>query len=181
MFQMEHFTPNDRQNHKNSYKYNLSNMYMKKDILTVSALFLVIIFLAIWFSTTPAYVPYSSTIFSKQAKFEGFSTRMAQEYSSASDNSAIDSPVSGYLIQPVSAGPKAVAGFRRNGVFNTPDVAISEKLDIYSEAKGDLNAEGYGYYNSMGSLVLDDKMKSLLMTRGMNASGSPSQIGGAAV
>jgi len=154
---------------------------MKKDILTVSALFLVIIFLAVWFSTTPAYVPYSSTIFSKQARFEGFSTRMAQEYSNASDNSAIDSPVSSYLINPVATGPKAVAGFRRDGVFNTPDVAISEKIDIYSDAKGDINSTGYGYYNSMGSLVLDDNMQKMLTTRGMNASGSPSQIGGAAV
>jgi hypothetical protein len=119
---------------------------MKKDILTVSALFLVIIFLAIWFSTTPAYVPYSSTIFSKQAKFEGFSNN---EYSNASDNSAIDSPVSGYLIQSASSGPKVVSGFRRDGIFNSPDVAISEKLDIYSNAKGDLNSEGSGYYNSM--------------------------------
>ena len=156
-------------------------MYMKKDILTISALFLVIIFLAVWFSTTPAYVPYSSTIFSKQAKFEGFSTHMAQEYSNASDNSAIDTSVSSYLINPVSTGPKAVTGFRKDGVFNTPDVAISEKIDIFSDAKGDLNATGYGYNNSMGSLVLDDNMKSMLTTRGMNASGSSSQIGGAAV
>ena len=153
-------------------------MYMKKDILTVSALFLVIIFLAIWFSTTPAYVPYSSTIFSKQAKFEGFSTN---EYSNASDNSTIDSSVSNNLIKPPSSGPKVVSGFRRDGIFNSPDVAISEKLDIYSNAKGDLNSEGSGYYNSMGSLVLDDNMKKMLTTRGMNASGSPSQIGGAAV
>lgn len=153
-------------------------MYMKKDILTVSALFLVIIFLAIWFSTTPAYVPYSSTIFSKQAKFEGFSTN---EYSNSSDNSTIDSSVSNNLIKPLSSGPKVVSGFRRDGIFNSPDVAISEKLDIYSNAKGDLNSEGYGYYNSMGSLVLDDNMKKMLTTRGMNASGSPSQIGGAAV
>lgn len=153
-------------------------MYMKKDILTISALFLVIIFLAVWFSTTPAYVPYSSTIFSKQAAFEGFST---QEYSKSSDNSAIDSSVSDYLFQSVSSGPKIVSGFRRDGVFNAPDVAVKEKLDIYSDAKGDINAEGYGYYNSMGSLVLDEKMKKMLTTRGMNSTGSSSQVGGSAV
>ena len=151
---------------------------MRTDFLTVSVLFLVIIFLAVWFSTTPSYVPYSSTIFSKQASFEGFSTRMAAEYSTASDNSAVDSSVSSYLIQSKIDGPKAVAGFRRFGVFNTPDVASTEKLDIYSEARGDIAAEGYGYYNSMGSLVLDDNMKKMLSTRGMNSSGSPSQIGG---
>ena len=59
---------------------------MNKDILTVSGLFLVIIFLAIWFSTTPAYVPYSSTIFSNQANYEGFSTKNSLEYSSTSNN-----------------------------------------------------------------------------------------------
>jgi hypothetical protein len=151
---------------------------MKKDILTVSALFLVIIFLAIWFSTTPAYVPYSSTIFSKQAKFEGFST---QDYSSQSNNSAIDSSVSNNLIQPVSSGPKVVSGFRRDGVFNLPDVAISEKLDIYSNAKGDINYDGYGYFNSTGPLRLDDNMKKMLTTRGMNSTGVSSEIAGSPV
>ena len=153
-------------------------MYMKKDILTVSALFLVIIFLAVWFSTTSAYVPYSSTIFSKQAAFEGFST---QNYSKSSDNLAIDSSVSNHLFQPITSGPKVVSGFRRDGVFNAPDVAVTEKLDIYSDAKGDINTDGYGYYNSMGSLVLDENMKAMLTTRGMNASGASSQIGGSAV
>jgi len=154
---------------------------MKKDILTISALFLIIIFLAIWFSSTPAYVPYSSTIFSKQAAFEGFSTIGAQEYSSSSNNNAIDSMVSSNLLQPITEGPKAVPGFRKFGVFNTPDVASSEKIDIYSNAPGDLNAEGYGYYNSRGPLVLDDKMKALLSTRGANSGGSPAQVGGSAV
>ena len=154
---------------------------MKRDFLTISALFLVIIFLAIWFSTTPAYVPYSSTIFSKQASFEGFTYRNAQNYSSSSNNSAIDSDVSDYLIKPITSGPKAVSGFRRDGVFNTPDAAIAEKLDIFSDAPGKLDAEGSGYYNSMGSLVLDDKMKKMLSTRGLNASGSPSQVGGSPV
>jgi hypothetical protein len=164
-------------------EYYIRIMYiqMKKDILTISALFLVIIFLAMWFSSTSSYVPYTATIFSKQASFEGFASRSTQEYASASDNSAIDSAASSHLIQPIIDGPKAVPGFRKFGVFNTPDVASTEKLDIYSNAPGDLNAEGYGYYNSRGSLVLDDKMKSLLSTRGANASGVPAQVGGSAV
>jgi len=154
---------------------------MKKDILTVFALFFVIMFLACWFSTTASYVPYSSTIISKQARFEGFSGAASYNYSSAYDNSAIDSNVSSYLVKPVTTGPKSVAGFRRHGVFNTPDVAISEKLDIYSNAAGKIDANGSGYYNSMGSLVMDDNMKKMLSTRGMNAAGSPSQVGGSAV
>lgn len=150
---------------------------MKRDILTISGLFLVIIFLAIWFSTTSAYVPYSSTLFSEQANFEGFSTKNALEYSSTSNNSAVDGPVSGYLIQP-AVGITSTSGF---GIFNSPDVASKAKIDIYSDAPGDLNSNGYGYYNSRGPLVLDDNMKKLLSTRGANATGQPTQIGGSAV
>jgi hypothetical protein len=156
-------------------------MYMKTDSITVIVLFLVIIGIAIWFSTTPSYVPYSSTVFSQQAKFEAFSTRNGAEYSTVGDNAAVDGPVSSYLINPVSAGPKAVAGFGGVGVFNTPDVATKEKIDIYSQAKGSLSGEGYGYNNSRGSLILDDNMKRMLQTRGGNISGASSSLGGSAV
>jgi len=159
-------------------EYNLINMYMKSDSIIVIVLFLVIIGIAMWFSSTPSYVPYSSTVFSQQARFEAFSTRRGAEYSTVGDNTAIDGPVSSYLIAPVSAGPKAVAGFGGVGVFNTPEVATKEKLDIYSQASGSLSGEGYGYYNSRGSLVLDANMKKMLQTRGGNISGSSSVVGG---
>jgi hypothetical protein len=151
---------------------------MKTDSITVSVLFVVIISIALWFSSTPSYVPYSSTVFSNQARFEAFSTRKGVEYSTTSDNSSIDSPVSSYLLNPPSSGAKAVSGFEGVGVFNTPDVATAEKLDIYSQAKGSLNAEGYGYYNSMGPLILDGNMKNMLQTRGGNSTGSSSVVGG---
>jgi len=159
-------------------EYNLANMYMKTDSITVIVLFLVIIGISIWFSSTPSYVPYSSTVFSQQAKFEAFSTRKGTEYSTVGDNAAVDGPVSGYLIHPISSGPKAVAGFEGVGVFNTPEVATKEKLDIYSQASGSLTSEGYGYYNSRGSLVLDENMKKMLQTRGGNISGASSVVGG---
>jgi hypothetical protein len=151
---------------------------MKKDFLTISGLFLVIIFIALWFSSTPSYVPYSSTVFSNHARFEGFSTRPGVEYSKASDNSAIDGPVEDYLITSSSSGARAVSGFAGVGVFNSPEVASKEKLDIYSEAKGDLNADGYGYYNSRGPLVLTPQMKDMLQSRGGNSSGCSSTVGG---
>jgi hypothetical protein len=164
-----------------SVEYNLTNMYMKTDSITVIVLFLVIIGIAIWFSTTPSYVPYSSTVFSQQARFEAFSTRRGVGYSTVGDNAAVDGPVSQYLINPVSSGPKAVAGFGGVGVFNTPEVATKEKLDIYSQAEGSLTSEGYGYYNSRGPLVLDAKMKQMLQTRGGNISGASSSLGGSPV
>jgi hypothetical protein len=154
---------------------------MKTDSIIVIVLFLVIIGIAIWFSSTSSYVPYSSTVFSQQAKFEAFSTRNGTEYSTVGDNAAVDGPVTNYLINPVSAsGPKAVAGFAGVGVFNNPEVATKEKLDIYSQASGSLTGEGYGYYNSRGPLVLDANMKNMLQTRGGN-SGASSIIGGSPV
>jgi len=153
---------------------------MKKDIITVAVLFFIIIGVALWFSTTPSYVPYSSTVFSNQAKFESFSTRRGIEYSSSSDNNAIDGHVSSYLISPQLNGPKSVSGFEDAGVFKTPDAAFSEKLDIYSQAKGSLNSEGYGYNNSRGSLIMDEHMKTMLQTRGGNMT-IPSTIGGSPV
>jgi len=150
---------------------------MKKDILTISVLFVVIIFISLWFSSTPSYVPYSASIFSNHARFEGFSTRPGVEYSKASDNSAIDGPVSDYLLASPN-GAKAVGGFGGIGVFNSPEVASKEKLDIYSEAKGDITADGYGYYNSRGPLVLTSEMKTQLQTRGGNTTGCSSTVGG---
>jgi hypothetical protein len=151
---------------------------MKKDFLTIAVLFLVIIFVALWFSSTPSYVPYSASIFRNYSKFEGFSTRSGQEYTSASDNSAIDGPVMNYLISQPTSGPKAVAGFGGVGVFNSPNVATDEKIDIYSQAKGSIDSDGYGYYNSRGPLVLTPEMKTQLQTRGGNTTGCSSTVGG---
>ena len=53
--------------------------------------------------------------------------------------------------------------------------------DIYSQAKGSLDGQGYGYYNSQGPLQLTDNMKMQLSTRGMNSTGATSSIGGSAV
>ena len=150
---------------------------MKKDIIIVSLLFVAIIILALWFSSSPAYVPYSSTIAMGPAKYEGFSSL---EYSTAIDNSVIDSSVSDYEINNDTNKSKTLSGFSGYGVFTTP-LSKPEIVDIYSQAKGSLNEPGYGYYNSQGSIQMDDNMKIQLTTRGMNASGSPSSIGGSSV
>lgn len=150
---------------------------MKKDIVVVSLLFVVIIVLALWFSSSPSYVPYSSTIARGPAKYEGFSSL---EYSSTNDHSAVDSPVSEYEINKDTSGSKSISGFSGYGVFTTPS-SEPETVDIYSQAKGSLDGPGYGYYNSQGPIQMDDNMKKQLSTRGMNAAGSPSVIGGASV
>ena len=153
---------------------------MKNDIGIVSFLFIAIIGLALWFSSSPAYVPYSSTIDRGYSRYEGFSPL---EYTSTKDSSVVDSPVSDYSINKDSgsaSASKSVSGFSGYGVFTNPSSA-PEKVDIFSQAKGSLDGQGYGYYNSQGPLQLDSNMKTQLATRGMNASGVPSNLGGSPV
>ena len=46
---------------------------------------------------------------------------------------------------------------------------------------GKKKTQGYGYYNSKGSLVMDETMKKQLRTRGMNSTGVSSVVAGSAV
>lgn len=155
---------------------------MKKNIFTVSILFIAIILLALWFSSTPAYVPYTSTIFSEPSKYEGFRTStLPLEYTNAKDHSAMDGSVMNFAINEKKTNCKSVSGYNGYGVFCDPTYASSETIDIYSQAKGSTDTEGYGYFNSRGPLQLNDNMKKQLTTRGMNASGTPSMIGGSPV
>ena len=145
---------------------------MKKDFLIVFLLFIFIIILALWFSSTSSYVPYSSSMMSGPAKFEGFSNL---EYSNSKDNSALDGTVMSFSIASDKSTCKTVDGYSGYGVFCDP-ASPPASVDIYSQAKGSLGGEGYGYYNSRGPLQFDENMKKQLTTRGMNASGSPSTI-----
>jgi hypothetical protein len=152
---------------------------MKKDMIAVIVLFIAIILLAVWFSSSPAYVAYSSTITSGgPAKYEGFSSL---EYSSTSSNTAMDGSIMNYAIASPQENCKSVGGFNGFGIFCQPTYMGKDKVDIFSQAKGSLNGESYGYYNSQGPLQLDENMKKQLSTRGMNAAGSPSTIAGSPV
>ena len=73
---------------------------------------------------------------------------------------------------------KKVSGFTKNGVFCGP-LSKPESIDIYSKAKGDIFCNGLGYFNSRGSLCMDENMKRMLVTRGANAVGGNGQIGSA--
>lgn len=154
-------------------------MKMKTDTIIVLFLFIAIIVLALWISTAPGYVPYSSTIVTGPAKYEGFTSSL--DYSSTKDNSMVDGISMNNSINNTSSTEcKSVSGYGGYGVFCNPS-SVPEKIDIYSQATGELNGESYGYYNSRGPIQMDDKMKLLLTTRGMNASGSPTSVGGSPV
>jgi hypothetical protein len=148
---------------------------MKKDMIAVIVLFIAIIALTIWFSSSPAYVPYSSTIFSGPSKYEGFSSI------DKTDVLSNTSVVGSFLSVPTNTQCKSVDGFNGLGVFCDPAYTGGDKIDIYSQAKGSIKGESYGYYNSQGPLQFDENMKKQLSTRGMNASGVPSTIAGSPV
>jgi hypothetical protein len=152
---------------------------MKRDMLIVFSLFLIIILISLWFSSTPTYIPYSSSISSNHANFEAFGT-LPLEYSTVSKNTALDGGSSNYLIQSDKSGCKSVMGYEGAGLFCDPN-AKPISIDIYSDAEGSLTCQGYGYTNSRGSLCLTEKKKAQLSTRGMNSTGSPSVIGGSSV
>lgn len=153
-------------------------MKMNSDTIIVLFLFVAIIVLALFISATPEFVPYSSTIACGPAKYEGFTQSL--DYSSTKDNSAVDGSIMNFAINKTASDCKSVSGFNGHGVFCNPS-SVPEKIDIYSQAKGTLEGESYGYYNSQGPIQMDANMKTMLTTRGMNASGLPSSVGGSPV
>lgn len=147
---------------------------MKRDTIVLLFLIVAIIAISLWFSSSSAYVPYTSTLFSQQAKYEGF-----LNYSSATTGAVGEDIFSANSITP-DDGLVKLAGFTKDGIFGSLD-ATDTQLDIYSQAKGDLACLGSGYHNSKGALCMTDDMKRMLSTRGSNASGPASVVAGSKV
>jgi hypothetical protein len=145
----------------------------KRDTIVVLAQLLLIVFLSLWASTLGI-----TPIINNVIEAEGFhSMKPALEYTEVSaPNVAKDDTYALRSINPDAAECKKVDGFPGCGVFCTP-TGESKTVDIYSQAKGDINCNGLGYYNSKGPLCMSDEMKNLLSTRGANAKGGNGQIG----
>jgi hypothetical protein len=153
-------------------------MKMKGDTITVIVLFAVIIGIVLWISyassakSSPIYTPYTPyTPIRNYATFEGY------ENINYSDKDAKEANV---IDMTVSEPSRCVqlSGWKGSGTFCSPD-GDSAKIDIFSQANGDLNCnnKSSGYHNSKGGLCLDENMMNLLQTRGENATGGYGQIG----
>jgi hypothetical protein len=151
-------------------------MFFKRDTLIVMGQLLLIVLLALVFSTTELS-PLNNYVIES---VEGFQRRGGRlEYTEVSQpNTPKDDVYANTLINPDKSECKKVSGFSKNGIFCTPN-SQPENIDIYSQAKGDINCNGLGYFNSKGPLCMDDKMKNMLSTRGANAVGGNGQIGSA--
>ena len=144
----------------------------KGDTITVIILFAVIIGISLWIShascmkksmnSYTGYTPYSkNNIGGSNYIKEGFQAVQQDDVNEQND--------AHNCVQ--------LAGWKGEGVYCHPNGGL-EKIDVYSDAKGDVSCKhSSGYHNSKGGLCLDDKMMKLLTTRGMNASGGYGQIG----
>ena len=147
-------------------------MFRRDTLIVIGQLFIILV-LALLFSNTSLSPLNNNGI----EGFQQLPTRL--EYTAVGQpDKAIDDIYAVKTIVPDSSKCKKVNGFPGYGVFCTPD-SQSEKLDIYSQAKGDIACENFGLYNSKGPLCLDDNMKRMLQTRGANAEGGFGQFGSA--
>jgi len=144
---------------------------MKGEMIIVILLVLVIIFLCTGFGSYDI-TPYSGKMSLPYSSVEGFNTLSYSNLNSQSDTKMENS------LQKENTNCKKVSGFNGCGVFCDPS-SPSQKVDIYSDAKGDINCKGAGYHNSRGPLCLDQNMIQQLNTRGNNSSSVPSKIAGA--
>lgn len=130
-------------------------MALREQMLFLGFILFVVIALSL---SMPSVVPYhKDPLFSQEFPYEGFS-----EYTSSQP-----------LQKKQSSQVKKVEGFE--GLKPSP-LNGSEKLDIFSDFEGKKTCTPSSYSNSQGYLCLDDKATQLLLTRGGNASGKPSEI-----
>ena len=153
---------------------------MRKDTVFIILLFVAIMVVTVWFSGSSVYLPYTASIASRHAAYEGFSSQLSPlEYGSTQNKLATDDTYLSYSITGSNQDCKKVSGFDGQGVFCNPQSNYENKIDIYSEAEGSLQCGGNGYYNSKGGLCLNENQVNQLRTRGGNSTGSPSIIAGA--
>ena len=146
-------------------------MFFKKENLVVIGQLLFILILALVFSTTSLSPLNNNGI-------EGFSVSSLGYTDVSSPVIPKDDLTALNVFNKDNEQCKKVGGFSDCGVFCTPS-SKPEQIDIYSQAKGDISCDGLGYFNSRGSLCLDENMKRMLATRGTNAVGGNGQIGSA--
>jgi hypothetical protein len=135
-------------------------MTLREQMLFLGFILFVVIVLSL---SMPSVVPYrKDTLFSKEFRYEGFS------------DAESNVPVKQQQQNESFEVKFKTEGFE--GLQSSP-LNSSEKLDIFSDFQGSSTCASYGLGNSKGYLCLDDKATKLLLTRGGNASGNPSQIG----
>jgi hypothetical protein len=137
-------------------------MGVREQIVFLGVILFVIIVLSL---SMPSVQPYhKDTLFSKEFPYEGFSEYGTDAKANAHANAHANAP----------AVVAKVEGFE--GLQPSP-LNGPEKIDIFSSFEGKSSCSPSSYSNSKGYLCMDEDATKLLLTRGGNATGNPSQIG----
>jgi len=140
-------------------------MGVREQIVFLGVILFVIIVLSL---SMPSVQPYhKDTRFSKEFPYEGFS-----EYGT---DAKANAPAVAQSKEPMTPSiVKKVEGFE--GLQPSP-LNGPEKIDVFSSFEGKSSCTPSPYSNSKGYLCMDTDATNLLLTRGGNATGNPSQIG----
>lgn len=131
-------------------------MGIREQILFLGFILFVIIALSLSMPTVSPY--HKDSLFSHEFPYEGFSSYVSDVKSKETEPSIV----------------KKVEGFE--GLQSSP-LNSSQTIDIFSGFSGNNNCTPSSYSNSKGYLCMDANATKLLLTRGGNASGNPSQVG----
>jgi hypothetical protein len=141
-------------------------MGVREQIVFLGVILFVIIVLSL---SMPSVQPYhKDTLFSKEFPYEGFSEYGADVPAVAPANAPANVPA---VAPAVVAKVEGFEGLQPSPL-NGP-----EKIDVFSSFEGKSSCSPSPYTNSMGYLCMDKNAMDLLLTRGGNATGNPSQIG----
>ena len=153
-------------------------MKMNTEYKIIAAVILIFIFFITFVSVKP-FTPYDEeTIFSRMYPYEGFEQfHQNAPYTLKSTNN--DDSMKSFLINGDKDANNCKKVYGLDGLFCSPNSTKDQRVDIYSEAKGDTSCYGKssGLSNSKGSLCLDQNQMNLLITRGGNQTGQQAQIG----
>jgi len=137
-------------------------MGVREQIVFLGVILFVIIVLSL---SMPSVQPYhKDTLFSKEFPYEGFSKYGA------------DAKANAPAVAPANA-PAVVAKVEGFEGLQPSPLNGPEKIDVFSSFEGKSSCSPSPYSNSMGYLCMDKNAMDLLLTRGGNATGNPSQIG----
>jgi hypothetical protein len=141
-------------------------MKFNTNLIIAAVVFVFVVLFSIGFSCTKVSPYYKDNLFPKYFKYEAFEPMKDEKRS-------FSSWVSGNAeVKP--AEPVKVEGFQ--GLQSAP-FEVQGVIDVFSQAQGSPSCPPIPYSNSMGFLCLDDKQKTLLTTRGGNATGKPMELG----
>ena len=146
-------------------------MKINTKIVILTVTIVLVLFLTLGFGCVKVSPYYKDNLFPRYFNYEGFAPLSPSEFSASGP-----APTTGLEGSGNTAAKPAVKVEGFEGLHSAP-FGADKTIDTFSQVPGSATCTPSTYSNSLGYLCLDDKATKLLLTRGGNASGLPSQIG----